>query len=641
MNNATYITKIVRSEIEEGYVRDKLCYFIEYYEFAFDQMENGTLEWYPLNSHAILRMLEDEMKNYPNSRNLHFFKKVLNRVKGRDYVCHKKYNFLIEQLLQLILSDEAYALQICRELLERMEQGKYAKNLCIRMEEVLFDDQSLECRKEEIRYLTISLLIEQKIYGYSTKKIQNLLKELFSEWESVQGIIYTDYPFIPDFETENRSQCIKEYMEKLKVRDRIHDMSRIFEQQTTKFVFVCGISGMKGEMLDLEIGRAKIYNAEYSPKFDFEGSDYRDEDFTPYKIAGSIHAAVELDCMDDENFKKEAKKEIEKAIDIICCYSQIQVPININMSKYVVLNANHQAFKTGAGIDYNIHRDLRGLDYNGSNLKDLQEIYQKYTGAVLEVENDLALAIQNSARWFRKGEESVREEDKLLNDWICMESLFPDELELPKEIQDQPDSRKSKFGDIYSLIPTMILRKRLFAYFWDCFSLCNNLYLNNRKEKDDNPFPISEELAKNCGFKAEGQLNLLPFLESLEKMINQIPNGVIKDYLQEVQDYVSGKREISKLIAKITDECKEQLLMGYRFRNIIVHNAKSNMDFIEYYEEQLRGVARDVIRLVIGVHEEHAKWDMAELLLRKNIENREMIEELKSQNLIDWMKEKG
>lgn len=76
MKNATYIKKIVQSEIAEGHVRDKLCYFIEYYEFAFGQMEDGTLEWYPLNPHIILRMLEDELKNYPNRRNLQFLRKL-------------------------------------------------------------------------------------------------------------------------------------------------------------------------------------------------------------------------------------------------------------------------------------------------------------------------------------------------------------------------------------------------------------------------------------------------------------------------------------------------------------------------------------------------------------------------------------
>lgn len=113
MNNTTYIKKIVQSEITEEHVKDKLCYFIEYYEFVSSQMENGTLEWYPLNPHIILRMLEDELKNYLNRRNLQFFKKALIRVKSNDYVCREKYNYLIEQLQQFILSDEAYAFQIC------------------------------------------------------------------------------------------------------------------------------------------------------------------------------------------------------------------------------------------------------------------------------------------------------------------------------------------------------------------------------------------------------------------------------------------------------------------------------------------------------------------------------------------------
>lgn len=635
----TSITDIVKSEIPEGNIREKICYFVEYYDFAGKRMGKGTLEFYPLNPHVILRILEDELKNHANRRNLSFLRGTINKVKSKDYVCREKYSYLIEQLLQFILSDKEYALQICKELLERMAQGKYAKNLCERLEAVLFNDKTLDKQKEEIKYLVVAIWIEQKIYGYSTDHVQNLLIELFRGWEYVDGIVYTNYPFVPEFEKENRSQHIKEYMESLTVRNRIHDMRRIFEQKPEKYVFVCGISGMKGQELDLEIGNVKIYNANLVPKFDFEKEGY-EEDFLLERINSPIHAAVELCSIDKENFKEDAKREIEKALDIICCYSQIQVPIYIDMSQYVVMDENLQSCMSGGSIDDYMHRDLRGLNYDRDNLEELQDLYQKYTGAVLEEENNLSLAIQNSARWFRKGEEANREEDKLLNYWISLESLFPEELELPKEVRGQSDE-KSKFNDICSIVPTMLLRKRLFQYFWECYYFCNNLYLNNRNVKTNNPFPISEEVAKKCDFKAEGRMYLVPFLESLEEIIKQIPDGAAKDYLIEVQDYVSGKSTINKLIAMLESEYADRLLMGYRFRNIIVHNAQSNMDFIAYYEKQLRSIAGDVIRLVIHLYEEHPNWNMTELLMRKNIENREMIEELKKQKLVAWMKEKG
>lgn len=632
-----HITEIVKSQLPEGHDRDKVCYFIEYYCLSCKWLEKGVLEIYPFSVHVILHMLEDELTNYPNSRNLLFFREAIAQVKGKDCICRQEYGYLLNQLHQHIVSDKDYSLQICRELLDKMKEGKYARCICEQLETILFDGKNLEKQKNEIRYLTIVLIIEQKLYGYSIKSIQKLPDQLFQEWRSVQEIIYTNYPFVPEFQGENKSLQIKEYMENLKVQDRIHDLQKVFERKPEQYVFVCGISGMKGQMLDLEIGNVKIYHAGFAPKFDFEKEE---DDYIGERIESPIHAAVELVSFEQENFREEAKREVEKALDIICCYSSIQVPIHIDMSAYVVLDKELKTYSSGGGIDELASRNLRGLDYDRDNWQELQDLYQKYAGAVLEKEDEVSPAIQNSARWFRKGEESAREEDKLLNYWIALESLFPDELALPKEMLMQPEE-KSKFSEIQSLVPMMLLRNRLFQYFWEAFYFCNNMYLNYKRTKGINPFPISEELAKKCGFKAEGEMYLLPLLESLDEIISELPDGAAKDYLIQVRTYTTEKDQLKRLIAQITDKIRAELLMGYRFRNIIVHNAKSNMQFIEFYEKQLRSISGDVIRLTIYLHEQYQKRSLSELIVRRAIESREMAEKLKYQDLLEWMKENG
>lgn len=632
-----HITDIVKSQLPEGHDRDKICYFIEYYCLSCRWLEKGVLEVYPFSVHVILHMLEDELKNYPNSRNLLFFREAVAQVRGKDSVCRQEYGYLLEQLQQHMISDKDYSLQICRELLDKMKQGKYAGSICERLETILFDDKTLEKQKDELRYLTVVLIIEQKLYGYSTKSIQKLPQQLFQSWRSVQDMIYTNYPFVPEFQGENTSLQIKEYMENLRVRDRIHDLQKVFERKPEKCVFVCGISGMKGQMLDLEIGNVKIYHADFAPKFDFEKGE---DDFIVERIKSPVHAAVEMVSLEQENFREEAKREVEKALDIICCYSSIQVPIHIDMSEYVVLDKELKICSSGGAIDEFASRNLRGLDYDRDNWQELQDLYQKYAGAVLEKEDEVSSAIQNSARWFRKGEESVREEDKLLNYWIALESLFPDELALPKEMLIQPEE-KSKFNEIQSLVPMMLLRNRLFQYFWEAFYFCNNMYLNYRRTKGDNPFPISKELAQKCGFKAEGRMYLIPFLESLDEIISKMPDGAAKDYLFQIQSYTTKKEQLKKLIAQIGDKMRAELLMGYRFRNIIVHNAKSDMQFIGFYEKRLRSISGDVIRLTIYLHEQYQKRSLPELIVRRAIESREMAEKLKHQNIVDWMKENG
>lgn len=644
-----YIMSIIQRDSLGREIEEKLRYFFEYYEFAGRRMESGSLPFYPLLPHTIFRMLQEELQREKNGRNLEFLGTRLEKVVGRDKVCQEQFGFLKGLLMEHLVSDKEYALHVCQEILDRMETENYAGSLCGRLEEILFDGKTLAERKEEIRYLVEALLTEQQLYGYSIKSIQQLPNKLLQGWGQVRGIIYTDYPFAPVFEGADRSLRVREYMEELTVRDRIRDLARLFDKQEQTYILVCGISGMKGDEIDFEIGNVKIYNAKFHPKFAFEkenGTEEKNgskkEGLESAKIKCLIHAAVTVRGFDQENFIPQAKREVEKAIDIICCYSDIHVPIHIDMSVYQILDEQFQPHGAGMRAEGEAFlREMMGINYDRGGLGELQELYLKYSSSVLAGEGELPVVIQNAARWFRKGKETQRPEDKLLNDWICLESLFPNQLELPKEIGNKLDDRKSKFNQIYGLVPVMLIRKRFFEYFWKCQNDCLNLYFQYNNRKDNNVFPISEELAKKCDFKLEGQINLLPFLESLGEIVESIPDGVFKDYLEEVRSCVEDAKAVNRLWKKLEARMEEELLMGYRLRNIIVHNAQSSTDYVEYYETQLRRISGDVIRLIIHLYEEHPSRTMADILQRENIENREMKKQVEKEGVITWIQIHG
>lgn len=640
-----YIMDIVQSDSLEKEIEDKLSYFWEYYHFASRRMETDSLQLYPLTIHTVLRMIEEELRNEKVSRNLEFLKSCLQKAAGGDRICREQFVFLLNLLTEHLLSNKEYALRVCQEMLDKMEQGNYAKSLCKGLEEILFDEEALKVRKEEIRYLVEALLVEQQLYGYSVKSIQQLPARMFQDWQQTGGIFYTEYPFMPALEESNTSLAVKEYMERLTVRDRIKDLAKLFEKQEQTYILVCGISGIKGKDLDLEIGNVKIYNAQSYPKFEFErGPEQEDEAESSYipEIRCRIHAAVTLRNMDKDNFISQAKREMEKAIDVICCYSDIRVPIYIDMSAYVVLDEKSDMYQTGMRAEGEVYRrEVEGLDYDRVRLESFQELYRKYNDSILKTEGRMPVNIKNAVRWFRKGKEAQRPEDKLLNDWICLESLFPNNLVLPQEIMTKWDDRKSKFSQICSLVPTMLVRKRFFEYFWECHTYCMNLYLNYKDGKDNIFFPISEELARKCDFRLGENLYLIPFLESLGEILEKIPDGVTKDYLTEVRTYVDHADKAGKLLKKLEEKIEEELLMGYRLRNIIVHNAKSSTDYVEYYEAGLQRISGDVIRRVIYLYEEHPSWTMEDILQRENIEKREMGEKVKKEGVLTWMKKEG
>lgn len=642
-----FIRNIIRNESPEQNIADKICYFVEYYDFAGRRMETDLLPFYPLTPHTVLRMLAEELQNEKVGRNLEFFKSRLQKAVGKDRVCRERYGFLTGLLMTHMASDKEYALQVCREILDKMEPGNYAGSLCRRLEEILFDEKVIAQRKEEIRYLVEALLSEQQLYGYSVKSIRQLPGNLFQGWRQYGHFIHTDYPFLPEPEGTDRSAQIREYMEKLTVRDRIRDLARLFVKKEQTFILVCGLSGIKGDEVDFEIGNVKIYNARFYPKFDFEKteaeqSEAPEEDGPEAeKIKCPVHAAVTLRDIDRENFIAQARREVERAVDLICCYSEIRVPVYIDMSVYLILDEGLNRYSTGMRAEGEaFRRAVEGLDYNKCDVKIYQELYRKYHDFVLTGEGGLSAAIQNAVRWFRKGQETQRTEDRLLNEWICLESLFPNRIELPQEIMKKPDERKTKFHQIYALVPTMLIRQRFYQYFWACHDYCTNLYFDCRN-RENSIFPVSEELARKCDFKYTGRMNLIPFLESLGEITGNIPDSAARDYLEEVRGCLEDEKAVSRLWKRLEEKTEEELLMGYRLRNIIVHNARSSADYVEYYENRLQRISGDVLRRIIYLYEEHPQRTIADILQRENIANREMKEQIQKEGVTDWMRSHG
>lgn len=84
---------------------------------------------------------------------------------------------------------------------------------------------------------------------------------------------------------------------------------------------------------------------------------------------------------------------------------------------------------------------------------------------------------------------------------------------------------------------------------------------------------------------------------------------------------------------------REMLLLIYRLRNMIVHNAQYNITFLDYYAKQIEKIAAKTLNAIIGWYLKTAKNDMYELIMHIYIHNKiELEEEMKTQNIYDIIK---
>lgn len=583
-----------------------------------------------LNPHNILLFIIDDLTYGMNERNLKFWKEKFSKIISIDPV-FKNNDYLGKKLLEHICSDKEYALQLCNILLIDIEKGRYAKRLCKYICEYCDSSELFnEEERKKIEYLSQSLYIELTLNGYSKEAKKNIFNNLFSKYYIREDYVYTHYPFIPEKICEDDKKII-EYMDNLTEQDRLKDLEKYFEKEEQVYWTVCSLEGLSGEELDIKIGDVRIYNAENFPQFAFE-MGAREEGYLGDRLKEKkIHAAIRVESVDIENVTNIAFEELENALDIISCELMNSEPLYIDKSEIAILNIDKNVIWESSSVqDEAFYRKIKGIKYNRfapDRVEKLQLVYEKYAQNVLHSKDEFARVLSDSVRWFRKGEEAKRKEDKLINYWISLENLFPDRWEIPKYMNELA-GEKGKFAVIYSIVPKLFVRKHALDFLWDFYSYIRGQY----KE-----IGISDKLVKKCQFMDWENIFIFNFIDNIELLILENNNDYIKELLIDLQKILKKGGEGYKFVKEDIKRTREDLLMSYRLRNLIVHNAKCKIDFIDYNIKTLRKIVSELHVLFLEKLDCNSSRSEKEILLNQYIKQDDLINKLKLISLREWL----
>ena len=130
------------------------------------------------------------------------------------------------------------------------------------------------------------------------------------------------------------------------------------------------------------------------------------------------------------------------------------------------------------------------------------------------------------------------------------------------------------------------------------------------------------------------------FIDNLEELKNNLQNEVDIDNLEELKGILNNNDNAKKFLQDNEIKLKEMLLLIYRLRNMIVHNAQYNITFLDYYAKQIERIAAEALRVIIFVYLDTSKNSMYELIMDMYIHNKiELQEELKTKDVYNLMKE--
>ena len=559
-------------------------------------------------------IVEIEENQFRNKENRKYFYSNLSDFLKNDEVIQNYFKSEFTLLRKDLNSDKTnYILALSKKINDSFKKGIYFHKTLALTEAILLEDTELDIQfVNKINYYSQSLIVELIRKSYALEDVKKILKNIFGNYRYYGDSLITDFPHninYSDYEDENgkidfkkAEEVVKNVMDNLSYKDRIKKLSYYYNKKTEKVKYIFFIKGIKGE-IDKSIFGVNFYNINQK-RFTEEDRTYDSEDLQKHLEKDKyLQAAVEIDYLLPKSSLKFAKAKIENALDILACYIRFTTEVSLNESKYIIVDKDNRIIfsTTGRGKDDRLMNYHDALNFNEleKHIDSLKEFSFLWNS---KKNSETVSKIKNALHWYRKGEQSSKEADKMLNYWIAIENLFNSKEDIKQDIFS--DSNKSKFNLIQEIIASDQIFKFVYDYGWELYQYFSQKVINVF-EKTEIPDRLVElgQLNPEVGTNIylENFVKILPELRGYEK------NLFILDKIDSVIKFYSDSTFTKSEIINHIEQVKNDVLMIYRFRNLIVHNAHFDNTLLPYFVWKTKSYCGGILRKFINNHKENSK----------------------------------
>lgn len=424
----------------------------------------------------------------------------------------------------------------------------------------------------------------------------------------------------------------------LSVEDRLKSLAYYYSQQPEELRFIFHLKGITGN-LDIDIGSVNIYSTSVKRYLDKtrmpESEFFGNNPSTP-----TVNAAAIVNSLDIASSIVDATERVERAIDFIRSYFTSKSDIRISKT-YSVIDAhgNHRAAGHSASDHYDPYYGLNTLnmEHNIFNKVIDIKILKKIESFIYNKNEELSgieKKIIYSFHWIRKADEPTSLEDKLLNYWIVIESLMNYDTN-KTDILDEKDS-SIIFNRIKEILPIILAPHQIFRVGWDLFHYLRNLL--HKSENGISPLILPPALIAKCDLTySEGRKSLKNLIDNIDEVIANVSNKVVLEKIYSVRDFYRDKEARNSEIKRFQDVTKDELLMIYRERNKIVHNAHYETRILPYFIEKAKGYALFLTHNIVKGYSDNKFSSLEQYITTRYVRANIHIEKLKANLVADLL----
>lgn len=551
---------------------------------------------------------EIEHNDFRNKDNRSLFKDLLGHTLKLDNAFAELYKIKIEVALQVWDNSPLVVKTILEQLLLSMNEYRYLNRIADKLKDLLESKQDLsESNKDEICLYTNLLIQELICLGVDIEDVPNLIKEDSVIISDFNNVILCGDSFYElkrsDFKSEEEyHNAVNARYKSLSGKEYISNILKHFHKEAKDGYVILRLLGVKGS-INYKFQDVHLYsidNATYLPK------ECTNEIEKPNN-SQYVNVAVKVKHKFFNTSINYAKQRVECLLDYLSFNIGSKDKLSIS-NQFATIVIEGQEWGSRHSAEDNIEQMRRYIDLKSFDLtqcsNDMHDWLKEFTEKS-DISNSTFKKISKATHWYRKAKCANKFEDKLLYSWIALESI----LKVPNSIRENINSKDNSIINIAKVICSTVMARNKF------YSYAHNIY-NYLVE-------ITQEANNYYGFKPEtiedAKLNIQPgetieianFFKVLPRLISEINDEVFKRDLILLQSFYENEKGIKDFKNLVSND----VILIYRLRNMIVHNAVCPKFIIKLYAYKAQFISGSLIQAVRYYNNKHG-MDIDNTLLR-------------------------
>jgi len=491
-------------------------------------------------------------------------------------------------------------LSICKQINNKINKGTYFNSLLEQLIITINDVQTLDYdTKKEINKYTELIISEFIANGFDINDIKSIQHDIpdiiriesgtvLSALNTYKGLNKNDY----DTE-ESYYKAIEDYIENRSVEERISVLGVYYYIEPKDCFVLFRLKGIK-EDIDCMIDNINIYSPRLKQYISVNQTLSNIEQTTSDRKY--INAAIPVKHKMLHSSVAYALQRLEYVLDLLSLSYNTSTPIEYSDRDVSVVENG----RVVCGINLTIEdeatlskhqefgRYIESLDV--SNIEnDILKVGDRFT-AINKKQTCDTSKLTTASHWYRKGKYSQKSEDKLLFHWVAIESLLKTDDDVRCNITG--DRNSNLLDTVKKIVASILVTRFYFNYCFDTY-----IDINYKTQLYDNYLDIQDDVIEKASLnmKAGDKVHINKFFSHIKDIEENINDEILKTKLHELDSFYMNVDGIKNKEKEIFND----IVLIYRLRNLIAHNAVYPQYLIDIYANKAQNISGSIIRFLI------------------------------------------